>query len=288
MASNIQWFPGHMAKAIRQFEENVHLIDIIFELVDSRAPFSSINPEVSKIGVNKPKLLIMTKADLANPDQLKKWIDYFNDHGIPAIAIDSKNPKTRKIITKKAQDILAEKKQLQLEKGLERKAIKAICVGVPNVGKSTLLNQLVQKKSAAVGNRPGVTKGQQWLTSSKELELLDTPGILWPKFQNQEIAYKLAVTGAIKDSLLHMDDVALFALKYFRKNNVSQLKFRYRLIDQDLKLDNVDLLLKITSNLGMRDDYDRASQRIIIDIRRSKLGGFVLDGLDEINDESIN
>lgn len=288
MASNIQWFPGHMAKAIRQFEENVHLIDIIFELVDSRAPFSSINPEVSKIGVNKPKLLIMTKADLANPDQLKKWIDYFNDHGIPAIAIDSKNPKTRKIITKKAQDILAEKKQLQLEKGLERKAIKAICVGVPNVGKSTLLNQLVQKKSAAVGNRPGVTKGQQWLTSSKELELLDTPGILWPKFQNQEIAYKLAVTGAIKDSLLHMDDVALFALKYFRKNNVSQLKFRYRLTDQDLKLDNVDLLLKITSNLGMRDDYDRASQRIIIDIRRSKLGGFVLDGLDEINDESIN
>lgn len=288
MASNIQWFPGHMAKAIRQFEENVHLIDIIFELVDSRAPFSSINPEVSKIGVNKPKLLIMTKADLANPDQLKKWIDYFNDHGIPAIAIDSKNPKTRKIITKKAQDILAEKKQLQLEKGLERKAIKAICVGVPNVGKSTLLNQLVQKKSAAVGNRPGVTKGQQWLTSSKELELLDTPGILWPKFQNQEIAYKLAVTGAIKDSLLHMDDVALFALKYFRKNNVSQLKFRYRLIDQDLKLDNVDLLLKITSNLGMRDDYDRASQRIIIDIRRSKLGGFVLDGLDEIDDESIN
>lgn len=288
MASNIQWFPGHMAKAIRQFEENVHLIDIIFELVDSRAPFSSINPEVSKIGVNKPKLLIMTKADLANPDQLKKWIDYFNDHGIPAITIDSKNPKTRKIITKKAQDILAEKKQLQLEKGLERKAIKAICVGVPNVGKSTLLNQLVQKKSAAVGNRPGVTKGQQWLTSSKELELLDTPGILWPKFQNQEIAYKLAVTGAIKDSLLHMDDVALFALKYFRKNNVSQLKFRYRLTDQDLKLDNVDLLLKITSNLGMRDDYDRASQRIIIDIRRSKLGGFVLDGLDEIYDESIN
>lgn len=283
MASNIQWFPGHMAKAIRQFEENVHLVDIIFELVDSRAPFSSINPEVSKIGFNKPKLLIMTKADLADPNKLKKWVNYFNNHDIPAMAIDSKNPKTRKIITKKAQEILSEKRKLQSEKGLDKKAIKAICVGVPNVGKSTLLNQLVQKKSAAVGNRPGVTKGQQWLTSSSELELLDTPGILWPKFQNQDIAYKLAVTGAIKDSLLHMDDVALFALKYFRKNSQVELKKRYHLNDDDLMLSDVDLLLKITSNLGMRDDYDRASERMIIDIRRGKLGGFVLDSLDDIN-----
>ncbi|MCF6515030.1 ribosome biogenesis GTPase YlqF [Lactobacillus sp. S2-2] len=284
MASNIQWFPGHMAKAIRQFEENVHLVDIIFELVDSRAPFSSINPEVSKIGVNKPKLLIMTKADLADADKLKKWVNYFNNHGIPAMAIDSKNPKTRKIITKKAQEILADKRQLQSEKGLDKKAIKAICVGVPNVGKSTLLNQLVQKKSAAVGNRPGVTKGQQWLTSSSELELLDTPGILWPKFQNQDIAYKLAVTGAIKDSLLHMDDVALFALKYFRENNQEQLKQRYHLIDDDLLLSDVELLLKITSKLGMKDDYDRASERIIIDIRRNKLGGFVLDKVDDLDE----
>jgi ribosome biogenesis GTPase A len=155
--------------------------------------------------------------------------------------------------------------------------MRAMTVGVPNVGKSTLLNHLVQRKAAQVGDTPGVTKGQQWLRSSKHLELLDTPGILWPKFKDQETAQKLALTGAIKEKLYASDDVALFALNFFRQYHRDALLDRYHLADADLDLSDVDLLLKITQKIGMRDDYERASERIILDARRKKMGGFTLD-----------
>ncbi|MBW1605559.1 ribosome biogenesis GTPase YlqF [Lactobacillus sp. Sy-1] len=283
MGVNIQWFPGHMAKAIRQFEENVHLVDIIFELVDARAPFSSMNPEVARIGVDKPHLLILTKADLADPNRTNQWIHYFDTHGYTAIAVDSKQNGANKLVTQTALKILQPKLAAEVKRGMKQRPIKAICVGVPNVGKSTLLNRLVQKRAAQVGNRPGVTKGQQWLRSSKDLELLDTPGILWPKFQNQSIANKLALTGAIKDNLYASDDVALFALDFFRNNRPKELMQRYRLTDADMQLSNVDLLLKITQNVGMRDDYERASVRLIQDARKAKLGRFTLDSMELVN-----
>ncbi|UQS86573.1 ribosome biogenesis GTPase YlqF [Nicoliella spurrieriana] len=283
MGVNIQWFPGHMAKAIRQFEENVHLVDIIFELVDARAPFSSMNPEVARIGVDKPHLLILTKADLADAHLTKQWIKYFDTHGYTAIAVDSKQNGANKLVTQTAQSILRPKLAAELKRGMKQRPIKAICVGVPNVGKSTLLNRLVQKRAAQVGNRPGVTKGQQWLRSSKDLELLDTPGILWPKFQNQAIANKLALTGAIKDNLYASDDIALFALAFFSKHRQTELMTRYRLTDADLELSTVDLLLKITKQIGMRDDYERASVRLIQDVRKGKLGRFTLDSMDLVD-----
>lgn len=285
MKSNIQWFPGHMAKAIRQFEENIKLVDIVFELVDARIPYTSINPEVKRISRDKPRLMIMTKADLADPVMTKKWIAYFKSQGIRAIAVDSKVNWVRKKIETIADGILKNYLDAKTEKGYDRKALKAICVGVPNVGKSTLLNQLVSKRAAQVGNRPGVTKGQQWLTSNGKLVLLDTPGILWPKFQSQEIAEKLALTGAIRESSFHSDDVALFALDFFKQTHRDELMKRYHLNETDFELSNPDLLLKITENLGMRDDYERASERIINDVRKGKLGRYTLDAPDEIETE---
>ncbi|WP_413627332.1 ribosome biogenesis GTPase YlqF [Fructilactobacillus vespulae] len=277
MKSNIQWFPGHMAKAIRQFEENIKLVDIVFELVDARIPYTSINPEIKRISKDKPRLIILTKADLADPQKTMQWIKYFKDQGIMAISIDSKVSGVRKKIETIANSILKDLLDAKADKGFERKSIKAICVGVPNVGKSTLLNQLVSKRSAPVGNRPGVTKGQQWLTSNGKLELLDTPGILWPKFQSQKVGEKLSLTGAVRESSYHSDDVALFALSFFKQTNPNAILNRYHLNEADLELNDPELLLKITEKIGMRDDYDRAADRIINDVRKGKLGRFTLD-----------
>lgn len=286
--SIIQWFPGHMAKAIRQMEENVHLVDIVFELVDARIPASSRNPEVARIAKDKPHLIILTKKDLADPQQTAAWMRYYQTQRQPAISIDSRANVTPKQITRIATSILADKLAAEKAKGLRERPMRAMTVGVPNVGKSTLLNHLVSRKAAQVGDTPGVTKGQQWLRSSKHLELLDTPGILWPKFKDQDVALKLALTGAIKEKLYAKDDVALFELKFFRQYHQAALQERYHLATEDFELSDVDLLLRITEKLGMRDDYERASERLIFDARRSKMGGFTLDRAPQVGKDHDN
>lgn len=286
--STIQWFPGHMAKAIRQMEENVHLVDIVFELVDARIPASSRNPEVARIAKDKPHLIILTKKDLADPQQTAAWMRYYQTQRQPAISIDSRANVTPKQITRIATSILADKLAAEKAKGLRERPMRAMTVGVPNVGKSTLLNHLVSRKAAQVGDTPGVTKGQQWLRSSKHLELLDTPGILWPKFKDQDVALKLALTGAIKEKLYAKDDVALFELKFFRQYHQAALQERYHLATEDFELSDVDLLLRITEKLGMRDDYERASERLIFDARRSKMGGFTLDRAPQVGEDHDN
>jgi len=275
--STIQWFPGHMAKAIRQMEENIHLVDIVFELVDARIPAASRNPEIARIAQHKPHLIILTKKDLADPQQTAAWMTYYRSQGLAAIAIDSRANVTPKQITKIASSVLADKLANEREKGLKERPMRAMTVGVPNVGKSTLLNHLVNRKATVTGDTPGVTKGQQWLRSSKHLELLDTPGILWPKFKDQTTAQELALTGAIKEKLYAKDDVALYGLNFFRQYYAPALTERYYLAPADLELSDVDLLLKITEKVGMRDDYERASERFILDARHRKLGGFTLD-----------
>lgn len=278
--ATIQWFPGHMAKAIRQLEENLHVVDIVFELVDARIPQSSRNPEIERIIKNKPHLVIMTKSDLADPEQTKNWIKKFKTQGLSAIAVDSKANITTKTVTRISQSILADKLDNEQQKGLKERPIRAITVGIPNVGKSTLLNRLVNKRAAQVGDRPGVTKGQQWLRSSSKLQLLDTPGILWPKFDDEETGQALALTGAIKDQRFASDDVALYALKFFRQYYPKALQERYKLTEADFDLSDVDLLLKLTKQFGMKDDYERASDRLILDIRKSKLGRYTLNRTD--------
>lgn len=286
----IQWFPGHMAKALRQIREQMPFVDIVFELVDARVPYSSQNPEVALAAGDKPRLLIMTKTDLADQDRLDEWKKFFEQHHQPVLALDSRRNNVSKQVTAVSKSILHDKLLAEQQKGMKKRPIRAMCVGVPNVGKSTLLNHLVRKNVAQTGNRPGVTTGQQWLRSSSELELLDTPGVLWPKFASQKQGTMLALTGAIKDSLFAKDDVALFALAYLRQQQPAMLQKRYRLTAADLapEVGNPDLLLTITEKMGFRDDYDRASERLIFDLRKGKLGPITLEVPADLNEDGIN
>lgn len=286
----IQWFPGHMAKALRQIREQMPFVDIVFELVDARVPYSSQNPEVALAAGDKPCLLIMTKTDLADQDRLDEWKKFFEQHHQPVLALDSRRNNVSKQVTGVSKSILHDKLLAEQKKGMKKRPIRAMCVGVPNVGKSTLLNHLVRKNVAQTGNRPGVTTGQQWLRSSSELELLDTPGVLWPKFASQKQGTMLALTGAIKDSLFAKDDVALFALAYLRQQQPAMLQKRYRLTAADLapEVGNPDLLLTITEKMGFRDDYDRASERLIFDLRKGKLGPITLEVPADLNEDGIN
>ena len=284
----IQWFPGHMAKALRQIKEQMPLVDIIFELVDARVPYSSQNPEVHRLAGDKPRLLIMTKTDLADPKVVSQWQNFFAKRGQVVLALDSRERQVAKKVTAAAKEVLAEQLAAQAAKGMQKRAIRAMCVGVPNVGKSTLLNHLVKRNVAQTGNRPGVTTGQQWLRSSADLELLDTPGVLWPKFQSQKQGTMLALSGAIKDSLYAKDDVALFALAYLKRERPAELMARYRLCEMDLSQPDPDLLLTITQKMGFRDDYDRASERLIFELRKGKLGPISLEIPADLNAEGIN
>ena len=288
--ATIQWFPGHMAKALRQIREQMPLVDIVFELVDARVPYSSQNPEIALAAGDKPRLLIMAKTDLADSKRLGEWLTYFKEHNQPVLALDSRQQNVSKIVTAKSKEILHDKLAEEAAKGLKKRPIRAMCVGVPNVGKSTLLNHLVKKNVAVTGNRPGVTTGQQWLRSSAELELLDTPGVLWHKFASQKQGTMLALSGAIKDSLYAKDDVALFALDYLHRQQPEELKKRYRLTAADLdeSVSNPDLLLRITEKMGFRDDYDRASERLIFELRKGKLGPITMEVPADLNEDGIN
>lgn len=272
----IQWFPGHMAKALRQVKENLKSVDIVLELVDARLPESSRNPQLAEVLQDKPSIIVLTKMDLADPAETKRWINYYESMGQPAIAVNS-NSGNLKIIEKKIKEILADKLQSRKEKGIQNQKLRAMCIGIPNVGKSTLLNHLVKKNVAQTGNRPGVTKAQQWLKAGKDLQLLDTPGILWPKFEDPLVGKKLALTGAIKDTLYAKDDVALYAVEYFIHTNPDALAQRYRLTQSELEDTTVETLLAITRNMGFKEDYDRASERLIFEIRKGKLGRYTLD-----------
>ncbi|KRO26302.1 ylqF protein [Pediococcus argentinicus] len=273
-----------MARAIREVKERLKLVDIVFELVDARIPISSKNPMISEVIKDKPHLLLLTKADLADPEATKDWIKYYSDRGEQAIAIDSRSPFIEKDILKATKKQLANKIASREQRGISQTEIRAMCIGIPNVGKSTLLNHLVNKKVAITGDRPGVTKKQQWLKSPHGLSLLDTPGILWPRFDDQSIGSKLAFTGAIKENLFAADDVALFGLNIFTKRYKQRLLDRYKVTEEDLEQPLPELLLAITAKLGMNDDYDRASQRIMLDARKGKLGRFSLDFVSEMSE----
>ncbi|SKA00220.1 ribosome biogenesis GTPase A [Pilibacter termitis] len=278
----IQWFPGHMAKARREVMEKLKFVDIVFELVDARLPLSSRNPMLDNILQSKPRLVLLNKGDLADTVQSQKWKSYFERLGYSALVINAQENRDAKKIVAESKRVLAEKFEKEKGRGMKPRAIRAMVIGIPNVGKSTLLNRLVGKKIAQTGNKPGVTKGQQWLRHNAELELLDTPGILWPKFEDQEVAKKLALTGAIKDQLLHLDDLAIYALEVLARFYPEQLKERYKLNDDDLFLPYPELLMKISQIRGFRDDYDRASEMIVNEVRSGKLGRFTLDNYEEI------
>ncbi|MEJ1320770.1 ribosome biogenesis GTPase YlqF [Latilactobacillus sakei] len=269
--------PGHMAKAQKQIKERLKAVDLILEIVDARVPESSINPMIQELGQNKPILLIMNKADMADPRRTQQWIETFKKRGITAIALDAQHKAKLPMIEKVAQEILAEKLAKKRAKGIRNPVIRAMCVGVPNVGKSTILNRLVQKNIAVTGNRPGVTKNQQWLKAGQTLELLDTPGVLWPKFEDPTIGSKLALTGAISDAIYHPDDVVIFALEHFKEYYPSQLQKVYKVTDAELEEPTAELIMILTKRLGFKEDYDRFCVKFINDARQGKLGRFTLD-----------
>lgn len=271
----IQWFPGHMAKARRQVTEKLKLVDIILELVDARIPSASRNPMIDEIIQNKPRLVLLNKADMADKEYTKEWIRFFEEQGIKALAINSQAGSGMKEIVSASEAILKEKFDRMRAKGVRPRAIRAMIVGVPNVGKSTLINRLAKKNIAKTGNTPGVTKAQQWIKVGKEMELLDTPGILWPKFEDQEVGLKLALTGAIKDTILNLQDVCIYGLRFLEKEYPERLKERYGL--SAIPEDVVELFDEIGKRRGAlmsrgEVDYDKVTELVIRDIRSEHFG----------------
>ena len=279
--ATIQWFPGHMSKARRQVQENLKFVDFVTVLVDARLPLSSQNPMLTKIVGDKPKLMILNKVDLADPVATKEWQDDFESQGIKTLAINSKEQSTVKKVTDAAKSLMADKIARQKERGIQIETLRTMIIGIPNAGKSTLMNRLAGKKIAVVGNKPGVTKGQQWLKTNKDLEILDTPGILWPKFEDEEVALKLALTGAIKDQLLPMDEVTIFGLNYFKEHYPAVLQERFK--QMDLEEEAPEIIMEMTQKLGFREDYDRFYQLFVKDVRDGKLGRYTLDRVGEID-----
>ncbi|MBS2968965.1 ribosome biogenesis GTPase YlqF [Metabacillus sp. KIGAM252] len=271
----IQWFPGHMAKARRQVTEKLKLIDIVYELVDARLPLSSRNPMIDEIVSVKPRIILLNKADMADPRITKEWLSYFKEKGMHALPLDAQSGKGLKEILPLSKLVLKEKLDRLEAKGVRPRAIRALIIGIPNVGKSTLINRLAKKNMAKTGDRPGVTTAQQWVKVGKEIELLDTPGILWPKFEDQLVGYKLAVTGAIKDTILNLQDITVYALNFLRENYPERLKERYGL--EEIPEEIVPLFDEIANRRGCMMsggmvDYDKTSELVLREIRSEKLG----------------
>ncbi|WP_214836313.1 ribosome biogenesis GTPase YlqF [Exiguobacterium sp. s36] len=276
----IQWFPGHMAKARRQVTEKLKLIDVVIELVDARVPQSSRNPMVDEITEGKPRLIVLNKADMADPVVTDAWLRALKRDDIEVVAVDAKHSKGLKQLMSGAEKLMQEKHDRMREKGRNPGPIRALIIGIPNVGKSTLINRLAGRNIAVTGDRPGVTKRQQWIKmKGGEMELLDTPGILWPKFEEQMVGYRLAATGAIKDDILNLDDIALYTARELSARYPDQLKERFK-IDQ-LPEDAVELLELIGKKRGLVSggyvDFEKASELLLNELRHEKIGRVSLE-----------
>ncbi|MFJ7939979.1 ribosome biogenesis GTPase YlqF [Peribacillus sp. NPDC096622] len=286
----IQWFPGHMAKARREVTEKLKLIDIIFELVDARIPASSRNPMIDEIIQHKPRVILLNKADMADPAKTNMWLEHYKSQGKTAIAINSQAGNGLNQITAAAKKLLKEKYERMESRGIKPRAIRAMIVGIPNVGKSTLINRLAKKNIAKTGNTPGVTKAQQWIKVGKELELLDTPGILWPKFEDQEVGLKLALTGAIKDTILNLHEVSLYGLRFLEKEYPDRMKSRYNLdvIPQET-LELFDAVGKFRGCLasGGFIDYDKTAELVVREIRSEKMGPLTFEVPSDYEEDDI-
>lgn len=278
--AQVQWFPGHMSKTLKELKEEVKKVDIVFELVDARVPFSSRNPEINKIIGNKYHIIIFTKADLANRVLIKKWQKYFLDNNIRSIEVDSLKKKNIDKIYAVANEVIKPLNDKRKSKGLKDTAVKGLIVGIPNVGKSTLINALNNKRSCKVGDKPGVTKNNQWIKVNDKMLLLDTPGVLWPKFEDKEAGLKLSLIGAIKDDILPLDEVVYFGFEYLY-NNYKELFFKK--YDFEISEFNVQKIYeKIAEKRGCylkKDvvDYERINRLFLKDFRSNCFGGITLD-----------
>jgi ribosome biogenesis GTPase A len=276
---NYQWYPGHMTKAKRQMQEDIKLIDLVIELADARIPASSRNPDIDELGKNKYRLILLNKADLADKKRTEEWSAYFREKGYAVVALDSRKTGGMKQITDVIMEACREKIERDRKRGIKNRPVRAMVVGIPNVGKSTFINSYAGKACAKTGNKPGVTKGKQWIRLSKEVELLDTPGILWPKFEDQQVGLRLALVGSIKDEILNVDELAISLITILLSDYPGMLAERYQV---DESLPPVEILYGIAENRncigkGNELDYSRAAAILIDEFRSGAIGRITLE-----------
>lgn len=280
---NYQWYPGHMTKAKRMMQENIKLIDLIIELVDARIPMSSRNPDIDELGKGKARIILLNKSDLADAGLNQEWESFFKEKGYFVQQLNAKTGAGIKNIQALVQESCKEKIERDRKRGIINRPVRAMVVGIPNVGKSTFINSFAGKACAKTGNKPGVTKGKQWIRLNKNLELLDTPGILWPKFEDQKIGERLALIGSINDEILHVDELAVALIRNLKNSYLDLLEKRYDItIDEDA----YDTLKKIAIarkclQKGELPDVDRASSMLLEDFRSGKLGRITLERPEE-------
>ena len=280
-----QWYPGHMTKARRMMQENIGLVDLVIELADARIPVSSRNPDIDALCANKARILLMTKADMADPVRTAMFQKYFEEKGFMVIAMDARTRKSNEKIRAYVEKACAAKRERDKRRGIVGRPLRAMVVGIPNVGKSTFINSFAGKASAKTGNKPGVTRGKQWIRLNKNLELLDTPGILWPKFEDRQVGVNLALTGAIRQELLEEQELSLELLGFLRREYPELLIAKYAPADHEdweMPMENLDLLTKIalSRNLiraGGEPDYQRASKMVLDDFRNGRTGRITLE-----------
>lgn len=286
---NLQWYPGHMTKAKRQMQEDLKLIDLIIELVDARIPLSSRNPDIDELGKNKARLILLNKSDLADERYNEQWSAYFQKKGFYVVKVNAKSGAGLKSIQGVIQEACKAKIERDRRRGIKNRPIRAMVVGIPNVGKSTFINSYAGKACAKTGNKPGVTKGKQWIRLNKTLELLDTPGILWPKFEDQEVGKRLAFIGSIKDEILNLEELSLELLDYIRTNYPGLLNTRYGIEEEGTP---VSLLEAVADKRkcqirGQEIDYAKAAGIVMEEFRNGKIGRITLE-FPPVEEETVH
>lgn len=276
---HFQWYPGHMTKARRMMQENIKLIDLIIELVDARIPLSSRNPDIDDMGKNKARLIVLNKADLAEEKRNDEWVEYFKEKGYSAVKVNSKKGGGIKSIQSVIQETCREKTERDRRRGILNRPVRAMVAGIPNVGKSTFINTLAGKACTKTGNKPGVTKGKQWIRLNKSVELLDTPGILWPKFEDQKAALKLAFIGSIKDEILQTEELASELIKYMEEEYAGAIGEKYSVETTE---DSYECLRRIAESRhclvrGNELDTEKAAALFLDDFRNGRLGRITLE-----------
>ena len=281
---HFQWYPGHMTKAKRMMQENMKLIDLVIELVDARIPVSSRNPDIDELGKNKARMIILNKADLAEERWNDVWTEYFRQKGYEVVTMNSRNSGKMKSVHGVIQKACKEKIERDRKRGILNRPVRAMVVGIPNVGKSTFINSLAGKACAKTGNKPGVTKGKQWIRLNKQVELLDTPGILWPKFEDQEVGLRLAFVGSMKDEILQTEELAIELMRFLNQDYPGVLEEKYEIAGAE---DLYTLLEQVAESRnclvkGNQYDIEKAALLLLDDFRSGKLGRITLEYPEEV------
>ena len=286
---NYQWYPGHMTKAKRMMQEDIKLVDLVIELVDARIPMSSRNPDIDKLGAGKGRMVLLNKCDLSDPKRNKEWVEYFKNKDITVIEINSKNGNGMKLIQNAVNEACKEKRERDKKRGILNRPIRAMVVGIPNVGKSTFINSYAGRACTKTGNKPGVTKGKQWIRLGKGLELLDTPGILWPKFEDQEVGMKLAFIGSINDEILLEDELAIDLIRFLNIQYPGSIEKRFGIEEGKSASDVLEMIGKVRGcyKKGNEIDYDKAASILMDEFRAGKLGRMTLE-IPEIESKGMD